>query len=293
MQLNTLPNKFSFLLGFTAVCLGSMNLGYAHADTTHDAQEVSWLTRLAKSGNAGAQLQLGLAYQNGQYGLKSDPKSSFYWLSSAAQSGNAYAANLVGNHFATDKPAQLQEAAYWWKKAAHGGNSDAQVHLGEFMMHKGDDAQAVSWLRKAADRGDQRAHMDLASLYPSDDLKEADLLRGNNKVAVLAQEVSSASLKSLFALWRVIKTSSTYEQSSGPLIARAKQDDPVAEYQLAMRYRDGAWAVNSDVKKSMFWLQRSAAAGNRIAMKDLANIQLQTKNRLTVTSHAALSDDHT
>jgi TPR repeat protein len=293
MQLNKLPNKYSLLLSFTTVFFGYASTGLAHADTLPDSQEVNWLTQLAKSGDSGAQLQLGLAYQNGQYGLQPDSSSGFYWLNAAAHSGNAYAADLVANRYNHDRPPQLHDAVYWWEKAARGGNADAEVHLGEFMMHKGADEQALPLLRKAANLGDSRAQQDLVTLYHTDDLSEADFHRGDNKVAVLAQEVNSTSLESLFALWNVIKASSTYEQSTGPLIARAQQGDPVAEYQLAIRYRDGAWDVNPDAEKSMTWLQRAADAGNRIAMKDLAKTQQQAKNRLTIKADTALGGDHT
>jgi TPR repeat protein len=297
MQLSRFTNKFYFIPIFTTlcsvVCINASASTGPGTDTVFYTQEVKLLTQLAKAGDNGAQLQLGLAYQNGQYGLHPDSSSSAYWLNAAARGGNAYAADLVANRYNSDKPQQLHDAVYWWKKAARGGNADAEVHLGEYMMHHGEDKKALPLLRKAANLGDRRAHQDLVALYRSDDLGEKDFHRGDNKVAVLAQEVNSTSLESLFALWDVIKASSTYEQSTGPLIARAQQGDPVAEYQLAIHYRDGAWAVNPDAEKSMYWLQRSAAAGNQIAKKDLANTQQQAKTRLTVKDHAALSGDHT
>jgi uncharacterized protein len=54
------------------------------------------------------------------------------------------------------------------------------------------------------------------------------------------------------------------------LISHAQQGDPVAEYQLAMRYRDGAWSVTRNPQQALTWLQRSAAAGNRVAAQTLA-----------------------
>jgi TPR repeat protein len=281
MQLSRFTNKFTLILSFTTlcsvVCISAMADTSPGTDTVFYTQEVKLLTQLAKAGDSGAQLQLGLAYQYGQYGLQPDSSSSAYWLNAAARSGNAYAADLVANRYTSDNPPQLNDAVYWWGKAARGGNTDAEVHLGEYMMQQGEDKEALPLLREAANAGDSRAHQDLVSLYRSDDLAEEDFHRGDNKVAVLAEEVNSTSLESVFSLWDVIKASSTYEQSTGPLIARAQQGDPVAEYQLAIRYRDGAWDVNPDAEKSMYWLQRSAAAGNRVAMKDLANTQQQAK----------------
>jgi TPR repeat protein len=52
-----------------------------------------------------------------------------------------------------------------------------------------------------------------------------------------------------------------------------------------MRYRDGSWAVERDPSKAMMWLQRSAAAGNPIAAKTLAEMNVSNKDDMLV-SHA-------
>jgi hypothetical protein len=296
MQANKLLNKFSYILRFTTLCSVvciSTGPAYAGSGAVFNTQEVNWLTRLAKSGDNGAQLELGLAYEKGLYGLQVDEKTSFYWLNAAARGGNAYAADVVANRYAIDKPEQVHKAVYWWDKAAHGGNADAEVHLAEYMVKQGADDKALPWLRKAADMGSRRAHQELVTLYHTDSLSEADLLRGDNKIDVIAHQVDSASVKTLFAVWHVLEASSTYLQSTGPLISRAKQGDPIAEYQLAVRYRDGAWDVNSDPQKSMSWLQRSAAAGNPVAKKDLAHLQQQVKSQLNIKSHVASGNNHT
>ena len=287
-------NKVFFILSILTLLFCTLSVGPAYAATpgVADAQEINWLTRLAKSGDSGAQLLLGLAYNNGQHGLKPDSNAGFYWLKAAARNGNAYAADLVANHYADNKPSRLQDAVYWWKNAARAGNANAEVHLGEFMMQQGNDVKAASWLRKAADLGDKQAHRDLVSLYKTEQLSDADLHRGDNSVAVLAHEVNSNTLNSLFAVWHVIDESSTYKQSSGSLLARAQQGDPVAGYQLAVRYRDGAWAVNPDPEKAMSWLQRSAAAGNPIAIKDLTHFQHHAKDGFTVKTDTVIDGNH-
>lgn len=287
-------NKVIFLFSIVILFFGTLSVEFAYAGTpgVADAQEINWLTRLAKSGDSGAQLLLGLAYKNGQHGLKPDLNAGFFWLKTAARNGNAYAADIVANHYADNKPSQLQDAAFWWKNAARAGNANAEVRLGEYMMQQGEDAKAASWLRKAADLGDRQAHRDLVTLYKTEQLSDADLHRGDNAVAVLAHEVNSNGLKSIFAVWHVLEESSTYKQSSGPLIARAQQGDPVAEYQLAVRYRDGAWAVNPDPEKAMDWLQRSAAAGNPVAIKDLTHFQHHAKDRFTVKTDAVVDGNH-
>jgi len=240
--------------------------------------EVNWLTQLAKSGDTGAQLQLGLAYLDGRYGLSADPATGQYWLKASAQGGNAYAADTIANIYAKNSAEDLKQALPWWQLGAHGGNADAELHLGEFMHLTGNDTEAVAWLREAADRGDSRARSDLLSLYHTQVLSESDLHRGENPIAALGERSGSAGLKTLYSVWRTVKASSPLIQSPNALIERAENGDPVAEYQLAVRYNDGSWAVERNPQKAITWLQRSAKAGNHIAAKTLAEIQHSDRN---------------
>ena len=235
-------------------------------------RELAWLSHLAETGNTGAQLQLGLAYREGRYGVKPDARTSLRWLSAAGRGGNAYAADVVANAFAAGQGAPLnpQLARHWWQLAASGGNADAQAHLGEALLAEGKRDQAVAWLRDAADRGDTRAHNELAALYRQQAVPDADLHRGENRLAALGERLDSTGLKAIFATWRTVEADSPLEQTAEALVSRAQQGDPVAEYQLAMRYRDGAWSVTRNPRQAMTWLQRSAAAGNPVAAQTLA-----------------------
>jgi hypothetical protein len=59
------------------------------------------------------------------------------------------------------------------------------------------------------------------------------------------------------------------------LQTEARTGDPVAQYQLAERYADGAWGVAQDDANAMHWLQASAEAGNGVAMKTLGDVYRQ------------------
>lgn len=251
---------------------GALAVVAARADGTAAGREVAWLSQLAENGDTGAELQLGLAYRDGRYGLDPDPRTGLKWLTLAGRGGNAYAADAAANAYATGQgtPRDPQQALYWWRRAARGGNADAQAHLGEALLARGQDAQAVSWLRDAADRGDSRAHADLARLYREQLASDADLHRGENPVAALGDRLDSPSLMFAAGIWNTLEVDSPLAQSTDALLARARDGDPVAEYQLAIRYRDGAWAVPRDPGLSRLWLRRSAAAGNPVARETLA-----------------------
>jgi TPR repeat protein len=74
-------------------------------------------------------------------------------------------------------------------------------------------------------------------------------------------------LVTISTLWKILGLGLTGSQSSDALQQRAQSGDPVAEFQLAMRYRDGAWSVNRDPDKASYWLKRAADAGNPLAVK--------------------------
>jgi len=249
--------------------------GAAQADGVPAGRELAWLHRLADDGDTGAELQLGLAYRDGRYGLHPDFRAALKWLSTAGRNGNAYAADAVGNAYATGQgtPRDSQQAEYWWRLAARGGNADAQAHLGEALLTEGRNGRALSWLRDAADLGNERARADLARLYREQVVPDADLHRGENPVEAVGDRLESPSLMFATSLWRALEADSPVSQSTDVLLDRARAGDPVAEYQLGLHYRDGAWAVPRNPKLSTLWLKRSAAAGNPLAVETLARIR--------------------
>ena len=170
-----------------------------------DSQELAWLTRLAAANNSGAQLQLGLAYREGRYGLVPDARAGQYWLEKAARNGQEYAVDLLAGHPTTGK-AVAEDAA--------------------------------------------------RTPLPS-------------RLDTIATQLKSPMLVTISALWKILGLGLTGSQSSDALQQRAQSGDPVAEFQLGMRYRDGAWSVNRDPAKASYWLKRAADAGNPLAVKVL------------------------
>jgi len=197
-----------------AVAAGGLLLTLMAHGARHptDAQELAWLSRLAAADDPGAQLQLGLAWRDGRYGLAPDARKGQYWLDQAARNGEDYAAAP-----GVDSPpgARVPAAA---------GNAVAA---------------------RSRDAG---------------------------RLDALASELDSPTLAAVSALWKTLAKTSTGAQSAAALEDRAESGDPVAEFQLAARYRDGAWAVNRDPARAYFWLRRSAGAGNPVAMRALSEV---------------------
>jgi uncharacterized protein len=170
-----------------------------------DSQEIAWLNRLAAANNSDAQLQLGLAYREGRYGLAPDARTGQYWLEKAARNGQEYAIDLLAGHPTT---------------RTAGTDDVARIPV------------------------------------PS-------------RLDSIAMQLKSPMLATISALWKILGLGLVGSQSSDALQQRAQSGDPVAEFQLGMRYRDGAWSVNRDPARASYWLKRAADAGNPLAVKAL------------------------
>jgi len=84
------------------------------------------------------------------------------WMICSAQMGNPTAGLVAGRFFANRGfDGDYQQAAYWYERAANGGNSDAMYNLGALYeggwgMQK-NTATAQQWYQKAAKCGNQTA----------------------------------------------------------------------------------------------------------------------------------------
>jgi len=89
--------------------------------------------------------------------------ANFDTVKRAAEGGNANAQNKLGEMYTEGLEVErnLTEGVEWFRKAADQGNAHAQLHLGTaYLTGVGvprDDAEAEKWIRKAADQGDPMA----------------------------------------------------------------------------------------------------------------------------------------
>ncbi len=248
-------------------------IAVSHAGLSND-QEVAWLSRLANSGDAGAQAQLGLAYRDGRYGLDADPHAGLYWLKAAAKGGDAYAADAVGDAYAQGQGTapDTTTAEQWWSRAAAAGNAHAQARLGKALLADGKTDQARDWLRKAADQGEAQAQAALRDLTSQEQASVADARHGENSLAAEARRMDSPSLGLAAAVWEALGHGAPAGVRISRLRDQAQSGDPVAQYQLAELYSTGNWGVKRDDAKALHWLKTSAEAGNTVAMETLSKV---------------------
>jgi TPR repeat protein len=142
----------------------------------------------------------------------------------------------------------------WLAKAANGGSAYAAGLLGDAYadgmgVTKNHD-EAVYWWQQAAREGDPHGTAELKQI--------------------------SAQPHAPVQLWDLLNSS-----SPARLMQRANAGDSNAQFELAMRYRDGAWGVNPNPRLALEWLQKSVNQGNPVAMQALAQAYAQGELGLT------------
>lgn len=128
----------------------------------------------AEAGDAGAQFNLGLMYDNGE-GVPKDAAKAVEWYQKAAAQGDASAQNNLGwmydNGEGVSKDAV--KAVAWYQKAAAQDHAEAQYYLGE-MYAKGEgvpknSAKAIELTQKAAAQGHVDAQFLMGVTYTHTD----------------------------------------------------------------------------------------------------------------------------
>lgn len=244
----------AWVAGILALALAAVAFA-PHPDTA--PANLSQLTHQAMDGEPPAELQLALDYRDGRLGLTKNAGAADTWLARAAQAGNAEAAALLGDAYSTgDGVAQDGAAARrWWRQAADAGNAHAEAQLGIALMRSSDQLTAhyegLQRVNQAAAQGDSSARQALG----------IDTAAG-----------AQTAHRGWFAqLYRMLDTLTLSGQSIDSLKTRALNGDSVAQYQLAMRYRDGAWGVEADPGLALSWLRLAADHGNPVALSTLAD----------------------
>ena len=113
----------------------------------------------AERGDAEAQFELGIMYENGE-GLPEDHSEAANWYRKAAEQGHAQAQLFLGLMYEEGKglPEDHAEAANWYGKAAEQGETVAQGRLSVMYVTgigvRQDYVEAYAWANIAAARGD-------------------------------------------------------------------------------------------------------------------------------------------
>lgn len=138
---------------------------------------------LADRGDATAQFKMGELFfsqwgewaKNSQLGFtqesresNSDLQNALSWYKKSAHQGNAASQYKMGffYEYGAGVPANLEEARYWYLKAAMLGNLQAKLDYAKLsLLYFKDYKEALTWYQKAAESGNASAMLDLALIY--------------------------------------------------------------------------------------------------------------------------------
>lgn len=139
-----------------ATAQGWMGLCYRDGEGVRQdkAEAAKWFRKAAEQGDANAQLNLGNCYYYGK-GVKQDYEEAVKWYRKAADQENAVAFACLGSVYFNGSgiTKDYQEAERWLLKAAKQNVDDSFYLLGTLYLEKKNYAEAITWLRKAADSG--------------------------------------------------------------------------------------------------------------------------------------------
>ncbi len=134
------------------------------------AQILEWLQAVAETGQAKAQLILGVTYLEGLPDVPEDLDKAFHWVRLAAEQGNADSQAILGGFYLAEPGREdYIEAHYWLQRSASAGNPLGQYLLGlqyaEGFGVPENPEEAVRLWRLSAEQGDESAAYELAHAY--------------------------------------------------------------------------------------------------------------------------------
>ncbi len=118
------------------------------------------LHQRAASGDAGAQLELGLHYVTGR-GIPLDEQAALRWIGKAAAQGNAAAQFELGSYYILEPHRDFERAAEMLRQSALQGFAPAQSSLAVLHLAGAgvpqDRVEAYAWLLLATAQGERDA----------------------------------------------------------------------------------------------------------------------------------------
>jgi len=244
------------------------------------------IQRLARQGNAEAQVELGLMHYNGE-GMPQSYDKALELFKKAAEQGNDIAQVVLGTIYTNGRgvPKNEDDGVKWYRKAAEQGNAQARKSLDSRQK----TPQFYAENRKAAERGDAEAQYNLGRLYedgfwgvPKNETKAVEWYR---KAANQGHAGAQSGLGFIYAAGRgEVKESLTIGQSApagqpsqryvvttktrtepsikdvGWYRKAAEQGDAEAQNNLGVMYANGQRVPKNEAKAAE-WFQKAAEQG--------------------------------
>lgn len=170
----------------------------------------------------------------------------------------------------------LEQAIFWYTKAAENGDAEAQNHLGfmyenfgdmyqfELMGEEGFE-QAAYWYRKAAEQGHRDAQYNLSDMYESGKGVEQD------DEPAICWLIKAANQGHAFAQFHFGSKQEDYQKYKQAFVSyrkAAEQGLTIAQYKLGTMYENGL-GVEQELEQAVFWYRKAAEQGYANAQYNL------------------------
>ena len=272
---------------------------YAKGDgiLENKAEAVKWYRKAAEQGLAEAQYNFGKCYLDDTFASSSDikkfpvplrVKSGLKWIRKAAEQGNLNAQKDLGNFIFFlcsskpqdnleevgtsiasvffDLPLDKAEAVKWIRKAAEQGDSESQDKLGD-CYYNGDGipkdySEAVKWYRKAAEQGNYYAQLKLGDCY----FKGDGVLQDKTEAEKWYCKVAENGFMTQYGLGNRFYEGYNAPQDFSEAVKwfhkAAEQGDSNAQYKLGICYYYGKGVPQDNVEAIKWWRKAAKYEGS-------------------------------
>ncbi len=219
--------------------------------------------KLAKSGNANAQYNLGMMYYNG-VGVKKNKILAFVWLEQASNNGNKLAQNKLGYMYEKGEVKGTKDEAKAineYLKSALQNYNFAQLNLAmKYSEHptKANLDLAFYWYQKAANNGNTAAMNNLANMYYHGQSVQKDYKKAFEyyfKSASLGDYIAQFNLAMMYYNGEYVKQSD--KDALTWLTFAGDSGYPNAQVRLGNFYREGM-VVKQNYKTAFYWYSKAA-----------------------------------
>ncbi|RMX22100.1 sel1 repeat family protein [Legionella jordanis] len=248
--------------------LGRMRL-YGYGELKNNAMALRYFEQAGEKGVLEAQLLLA------RYHLidAKDPEKALYWFKKAAAAGdlNAQLYCAAANLFGFGTKVNADAARKYYIDAAKRGNAIAQYTIAEYFLDARNAANkklGLIWLNKAVEQGNPKAQLKMAELHLTGKLLPKDEVKAN---ALINQAVAQGYIPALRKLGELAVAKNDFDAAKDWYTKAAAANDTEAEMALANLYLDSKNKLYNP-KTAFMWVLQAARNGSAEAQTILAGM---------------------
>ncbi len=238
----------------------------------------------AKKGDAKAQNEIGLCYDQG-VGVAKDAQQAFLWYSKSAAQNYPTAQYNVGvcYYYGRGVALSYEDAVSWYRKAANQGFAQAQYNLGIcYMNGQGvtqNYTQALYWYLQAGKQDLPIANYNAGMVYYNGWGVDKDVSKAFALFQKAADKGYVPAYNNLGVCYKAGEgVHQNDEQAAYWYQKAADHNDAIAQDNLAMCYVTGQ-GVKQDFAQAVYWLEKSVAGGYEPAKGHLAETREKMRNQ--------------